>query len=240
VPDQKLPTHRQAQAALLALRNEDKALFQAGYFKTGKGQYGEGDAFLGITVPIVRQQTRRFRDLPLADCEMLLQSPFNEVRLLALLILVHQFRQGDAKAQRAIYQSYMAHRDRVNNWNLVDSSAPFIAGPYLLSRSRRILMTLAKSPKLWDRRIAVLSTFAFIRTSDFEETLKLTTLLLGDHEDLMHKACGWMLREIGNRDAGVLETFLRMHHCAMPRTMLRYAIEKFNPAQRRTYLTGSL
>lgn len=233
------PLARQAEDALRALGNARKAQFLATYFKTGKGQYGEGDAFLGVTVPQVRQQVRHFRQMSLPGCAELLQSPYNELRLLALLVMVHQFEKGDEATQKAVYDCFMEHRDRVNNWNLVDSSAPFISGPYLLHRSRKILYTLAKSPLLWDRRIAVLSTFAMIRAGEFADTLKLCETLMGDREDLMHKACGWMLREMGSRDIRVLQAFVREHQLAMPRTMLRYAIEKFPPEQRKAVLAGS-
>lgn len=224
--------------ALLARAQAGKAEVLSRFFKTGKGQYGEGDQFLGVTVPMVRQVVSQFPNLPLRDCEQLLDSPYNEVRLLALLILVQQYRKGSEATQEAIYQSYLAHRGRVNNWNLVDSSAPYIVGPHLLSRDRQVLDTLARSPVLWDRRIAVLTTFAFIRARDYADTLCLTEMLLSDPQDLMHKACGWMLRELGKRDVVVLEAFLRQHQRTMPRTMLRYAIERFLPEQRRALLAG--
>lgn len=230
--------HRQAHAALLALANPNKAEFLAGFFKTGKSQYAEGDRFLGITVPAIRQIARQFRQLGLTDCERLLQSAYNDERLLALLILVEQYQKGDVGIKNRVYQVYLTNRRRVNNWNLVDSSAPYIVGAHLLQQDRSLLYQLAQSPSLWERRIAVLATFAFIRAGDFADTLKLTEQLLGDEHDLMHKACGWMLREVGKRNQSVLEGFLRQHHAIMPRTMLRYAIERFAPAKRTGYLTG--
>jgi 3-methyladenine DNA glycosylase AlkD len=230
---------QRAQAALLALADPDKAKFLAGFFKTGPGQYGEGDRFLGIVVPAVRQVAKQFRRLPLADCEVLLASPYNEERLLALLILVGQYRAADAATRDKVYQSYLAQRLRVNNWNLVDSSAPNIVGTHLLTRDRSVLVELAQSPTLWDRRIAMLATLTFIRAKDFADTLRLTELLLADPQDLMHKACGWMLREVGKRDAAVLEQFLSVHQRAMPRTMLRYAIERFAPDKRAALLAGT-
>jgi 3-methyladenine DNA glycosylase AlkD len=238
--DEPAMTHRQARAALLALANPNKAEFLAGFFKTGKGQYAEGDRFLGITVPAIRQLARQFRQLGLLDCERLLQSAYNDERLLALLILVEQYRKGDANIKNKVYQVYLNNRHRVNNWNLVDSSAPYIVGAHLLQQDRSLLYQLAKSRSLWERRIAVLATFAFIRSGDFADTLKFSEQLLGDKHDLMHKACGWMFREVGKRNQSVLEGFLRQHYAVMPRTMLRYAIERFAPAKRTGYLTGKI
>lgn len=233
-------THSQCQAysALQALANPDKAAFLAGYFKTGPGQYGEGDRFLGVVVPAVRQLARRFKPLGLAEVERLLDSPFNEARLLALLIWLAQCERGDEPLRAQIYARYLARRDRVNNWNLVDTSAPAIVGGHLLTRDRSVLDELAHSSVLWDRRIAVLATFAFVRAADFADPLRLCTLLLGDPHDLIHKACGWMLREVGIRDMAVLAGFVRSHQTQMPRTMLRYAIERFAPEQRRAAMAG--
>lgn len=232
--------HRQAHAALLALANPKKAGFLAGFFKTGKGQYAEGDCFLGITVPAIRKLSRQFHQLGHTDCERLLQSAYNEERLLGLLILVEQYRKGDAGVKNKVYQIYLNNLPRVNNWNLVDGSAPYIVGAHLLNQNRNLLYQLAQSLSHWDRRIAVLATFAFIRSGDFTDTLKLAEQLLDDEHDLLHKACGWMLREVGKRDQSVLEGFLGQHFAAMPRTMLRYAIERLSPAKRAGYLTGKI
>lgn len=232
--------HRQCHTALLALANPNKAEFLAGFFKTAKGQYAEGDRFLGITVPVIRQLSRQYRKLGLSDCERLLQSAYTDERLLALLILAEQYRKGDVGIKNKVYQVYLKNRHRVNNWNLVDSSAPYIVGAHLLQQDRSLLYRLAQSRSLWERRIAVLATFAFIRAGDFADTLKLTEQLLGDKHDLMHKACGWMLREVGKRNQSVLEGFLRQHYAVMPRTMLRYAIERFSPAKRTGYLNGKI
>lgn len=229
-----------AQTALLALRDPEKAGFFNRFFKAGPGQYGQGDRFLGVTVPVVRTLTKQFAALPLRECRKLLQSPFNETRLLALLILVEQTRKANAATRRRIYDAYLADRSRVNNWNLVDSSAPGIVGNYLVDKDRSVLTELAKSTVLWDRRIAVLATFAFIRNNDFHDTLALAEVLMADSEDLMHKACGWMLREVGKRDARVLESFLRRHQQHMPRTMLRYAIERCPPEIRSAAMSGTL
>jgi 3-methyladenine DNA glycosylase AlkD len=225
-----------AEAALRALAHPGKATTAAAYFKTGPGEYGEGDLFYGIRVPQVREVARQFNTLSLPACVALLRSPYNEARLMALAILVRRFDKGDAGMQKAVYQTYMAQRSRVNNWNLVDSSAPNIVGPYLLQRDRTVLAGLAQSNVLWDRRIAVLSTFAFIRANDYADTLALCESLLADPHDLMHKACGWMLREVGKRDEAVLRAFLHKHHSAMPRTMLRYAIEKLAEPERKAWL----
>ena len=181
-----------------------------------------------------------FGQLDLEDCERLLQSAYNDERLLSLLILVEQYRKGDVGVKNKGYQIYLNNRHRVNNWNLVDGSAPYIVGAHLLNQNRSLLYELAQSRSLWDRRIGILATLTFIRADDFTDTLKLTEKLLGDEHDLMHKACGWMLREVGKRNQSVLEGFLRQHHDSMPRTMLRYAIERFSPAKRTGYLTGKI
>jgi 3-methyladenine DNA glycosylase AlkD len=227
-----------AQSGLFALADTGKAGTAARYFQSGPGQYGEGDQFLGIRVPVIREFARQFNTLTLADCAALLQSPYNEVRLLALDVMVRRFTKGKADVQTAVYACFMQHRDRINNWNLVDGSAPYISGPYLLKRDRGILWELANSPVLWDRRIAVLSTFTFIRAGDFDDALKLYAQLLTDPHDLMHKACGWMLRELGKRDEARLLGFLQTHYAALPRTTLRYAIEKFDLTRRKALLLG--
>lgn len=229
---------RAAEQALFALADAGKAQTAARYFMSGPGQYGEGDLFLGIRVPVIRETARQFNTLTLDDCAALLQSPYNEVRLLALDILTRRFAKGKTDVQTEVYDCVMQHRDRINNWNLVDGVGPYITGPYLLKRDRKVIWELARSDVLWDRRIAVLSTFAFIRAGDFDDALKLYAQLLADPHDLMHKACGWMLRELGKRDEAKLLAFLQTHYTALPRTTLRYAIEKFTPAQRSAMLKG--
>lgn len=229
---------RAAEQALFALADAGKAQTAARYFMSGPGQYGEGDQFLGIRVPVIRETARQFNILSLEDCAALLQSPYNEVRLLALDILTRRFAKGKAEVQTAVYGCVLQHRDRINNWNLVDGVGPYITGPYLLKRDRAAIWELAKSPVLWDRRLAVLSTFAFIRAGDFDDALKLYAQLLTDPHDLMHKACGWMLRELGKRYEARLLAFLRTHYTALPRTTLRYAIEKFTASQRSALLRG--
>jgi 3-methyladenine DNA glycosylase AlkD len=225
-----------AHAALMALANPEKAAFLAGFFKTGKGQYAEGDRFLGITVPAVRQIARQHQGLSLAEGTEFLESAYNEERFLGLLVLVRHYEKGDVAARETVYRNYMEHRSRINNWNLVDGSAPQIPGKHWLRGDRASLWKLARSTSLWDRRIAVLASLTFIRAGDYADTLKLTEQLLGDTQDLMHKACGWMLREIGKRDPSALTEFLDAHSKHMPRTMLRYAIERFSPEVRADYL----
>jgi 3-methyladenine DNA glycosylase AlkD len=212
------------------------ALFVQRYFKTGPGQYGEGDKFLGLNVPDLRKVAREFRALPLAGLRQLLQSKWHEERLLALVILVDQYGGGDEKARAAIYKLYLASTSRISNWDLVDCSAPQIVGGHLEERSRKPLYRLVKSKSVWERRIAILATYHFIRLGEFDDTFALTESLLGDKHDLIHKAAGWMLREVGKRDRAALEKFLRKHASKMPRTMLRYSIERFPEATRRKYL----
>jgi 3-methyladenine DNA glycosylase AlkD len=237
VPKRSAEAHA-AEQALMALGDAGKARTAARYFQSAPGQYGEGDQFLGIRVPVVRETARQFNTLTLADCAALLQSPYNEVRLLALDILTRRFAKGKPDVQTAVYECIVQQRHRINNWNLVDSVGPYITGPYLLTRDRSVIWQWAQSPVLWERRLAVLTTFAFIRAGDFDDALKLYALLLTDPHDLMHKACGWMLRELGKRDEVRLLTFLQTHYTALPRTTLRYAIEKFTPLQRKALLQG--
>ncbi|KIM11813.1 MAG: DNA alkylation repair protein [Sulfuricurvum sp. PC08-66] len=217
---------------LYALGDATLAQHSTRFFKCGEGEYGYGDTFLGIRVPVVRQAVRHFRDTRIEAIVPLLDDAYHEVRLFALLSMVARY----PKMPDTIYALYMKHIDRINNWDLVDTSAPQIVGTYLLTRDRAILYTLARSKVLWERRIAVLATFAFIRERDFADILKLSEMLLEDSEDLMHKAVGWMLREMGKRDERVLRTFLDAHASLMPRTMLRYAIEKLDEEVRKGYM----
>jgi len=206
--------------------NPEKAVILPRFFKTGKGQYGEGDKFLGIVVPDQRTVAKQFRNLPLADVQELLTSEYHEHRLTGFLILTYQFEKADEKTRKAIFDFYCKNLRRANNWDLVDLSAPKIVGPYLLDKKRGLLFKLARSKNLWERRIAMISCFAFIRNSDFEDALKIAEVLVHDEHDLIHKAVGWMLREIGKRDAEAERGFLRKYHKTMPRTMYRYAVEK--------------
>lgn len=227
------------QTALRAHIDPAKAAFYPRFFKTGPGQYGEGDKFLGITVPKTRAAIKPFRDLPLKEVEKLLLSEWHEDRLAALLILVWQYSRADQATQKEIYEFYLSHTNYINNWDLVDSSAEHIVGPYLDSRSDKmpVLMQLAKSESLWDRRIAILSTFHYIKKGRADETLAIADVLLHDSHDLIQKATGWMLREIGKRvDRSVLTDYLEIHAYDMPRTTLRYAIEHLPAEQRIRYL----
>jgi 3-methyladenine DNA glycosylase AlkD len=209
------------------------------FFKTGPGEYGEGDVFLGVRVPGVRRLARKHRGLPVEGAAELLHSPIHEERLLALFILVDQYEKGDERLRGKICRIYLENVSGVNNWDLVDGSAPHILGRHLERRSRAPLYRLAKSRSLWKRRIAIMATFHFVRQGDFKDTFALADVLLNDGEDLIHKAVGWMIREAGNRNPGAAGRFLKERCRRMPRTMLRYAIEKLPEAKRRRYLQGN-
>lgn len=227
------------RAELRALANPGVAAHARRFFKTGPGQYGHGDRFLGIRVPVLRELARKHRGLGDAATLVLLRSPLHEERLLALVLLVARFRSADAARRAAIYRLYLANLDHVDNWDLVDSSASQIVGAYLQDRSRKPLYRLARSRDLWRRRVAIMATFHFIKLRQFADTLAIADLLIGDREDLIHKAVGWMLREVGNRDRAVAEAFLIARQTRLPRTMLRYAIERFPVARRSAYLAGT-
>lgn len=210
------------------------------FFRTGPGEYGEGDRFLGLRVPELRKLCRELRGTPVGAAVTLLRSPYHEARLLALLLLVEAYRTGDARERGHIFEQYLANTARINSWDLVDASAPQIVGAHLADRDRSVLTRLAGSTLLWERRIAIIATFHFIRRGEFEDTLRIAELLRADEHDLIHKAVGWMLREVGKRDRACAEQFLMRHYRRMPRTMLRYAIEKFEPERRRAYLDGTV
>jgi 3-methyladenine DNA glycosylase AlkD len=216
------------------------AVFLRRFFKTGPGEYGEGDLFRGIRVPVLRKLAGEFQGLTLSETEELLHSPYHEDRLLALLILVRLFAKGGESERKKVYSTYLKNTRFVNNWDLVDSSAPYIVGAFLFDKDRKVLERLARSRKLWERRIAVMATFHFIRRGEFDDTLKIARALLSDREDLIHKAVGWMLREVGKKNVEVEENFLREHCKRMPRVMLRYAVEKFPEPKRRRYLKGEI
>lgn len=228
------------QKALRMCSNESHAAIALRFFKTGPGEYGEGDRFIGVRVPDIRRVARKFKDLPLTDLEKLLHSDIHEERLLSLIILTEKCRKEPVDIQTQIYELYLNNTAYINNWDLVDTSAEHIVGAFLKDRSRKPLYKLAKSDNLWERRIAIMSTFHFIKKGEFDETLKLAKLLVADTEDLIHKAVGWMLREVGNRDRSNEEVFLKKHYRHMPRTMLRYAIEKFPENIRQAYLKGTI
>ena len=231
---------KELRAELLELADAEIAAHSQRFFKTGPGEYGEGDQFIGIRIPVLRKLAKRHTDLSLDETADLLQSPIHEERLLALLILVYQFEKADTKEQKQIFDFYRQHLAQVNNWGLVDSSAHVMVGGYLRDRSRRWLHQMAKSKSLWRRRVAIIATYHFIKHDDFDDTLVISETLLHDKEDLIHKAVGWMLREVGNRDRPVEEAFLKRHYQDMPRTMLRYAIEKFPEVLRKKYLSGEV
>lgn len=222
---------------LAQLADSDRARNLSWFFKTGKGQYGEGDIFLGIKVPSQRKVAKKYVDMPLSDLQELLLSRIHEHRLTALLILVLKYQKADNLGKDEIFNFYLKNSERINNWDLVDLSAPRIVGDYLVGKDTSILFKLAKSSNLWERRIAILATFKFISNNDFEDALSISTILLHDKHDLIHKAVGWALREIGKRDQEIEETFLSKNYTTMPRTMLRYAIEKFCEEKRRLYLS---
>ncbi|MFH1134136.1 MAG: DNA alkylation repair protein [Nanoarchaeota archaeon] len=210
------------------------------FFKTGKGEYGEGDVFIGVTVPQLRDVAKRNWSVPLRGMESLIVSPVHEHRLTALLILTYKWERSGEEEKKRIIGFYLKNIQHINNWDLVDLSAPNILGDWLLDKDRAILYRLARRKSLWERRIAVLSCFSFIRKRDFGDAFKIAEMLLDDKHDLIHKAVGWMLREIGKRDLKAEEAFLDKHAAHMPRTMLRYAIEKFDQGKRKRYLSKSI
>ena len=224
------------RAKLRSLASPDNAKASARYFGIVPGKYGEGDTLIGVRVPALRKLAREFQSLPLTEVETLLQSSIHEERLLALLILVRVVDKCSTDTRKTVFGLYLSNTQHVNNWDLVDRSAPAIAGGWLFDKSRQPLIRLANSANLWERRIAIVATQYFIRLNDFDETLKICKLLLADQEDLIHKATGWMLREVGKRNRLVLEQFLDEYGFTMPRTMLRYAIEHLLPHRRREYL----
>ncbi|AOS83444.1 DNA alkylation repair protein [Chlorobaculum limnaeum] len=224
------------KSKLESLADEPKAAILRRFFKTGPGEYGEGDRFRGIRVPVLRKLCREFRHAGIEVISELLDSPWHEERMLALLLLIERYRASDEAGREKFYDFYCARTERINNWDLVDLSAPYIIGRHLETRRRSLLYRFVESPSLWERRIAIVSTFHFIRNNDFTDTLALAERLLADPESLLHKATGWMLREVGKRDQPLLEAFLDRHATAMPRTALRYAIERFPEEQRLAYL----
>lgn len=230
---------RNLRADLKKHSNAKKAKLLSRFFKTGEGQYGFGDVFLGITVPVSRQLAAKYNDLSYTEIGELLKSPVHEERLIALLILVYGFQKKEME-QRRIYEFYLKHTRFINNWDLVDLSADKIVGGYLIDKPKTILYKLAASKNIWERRIAMIATFNFIKNKDYEDSLKIAEILLLDQHDLIQKAVGWMLREIGKRDERALKNFLQANYKKMPRTSLRYAIEKFPPSLRQKYLLGKV
>lgn len=227
---------QKVQKSLKALASEERRLSNLRFFKTGKGEYGEGDQFLGVAVPEIRLVAKQFCDLVEKELLRLLASPIHEERTTALFIMILQFEKGDESNRKHIFETYVKHRQHVNNWDLVDLSAPKIVGAYLIDKKKNILYTWARSKNLWQKRIAIVATYSFIKAEQFDDTLALAEELLHDSQDLIHKAVGWMLRELGKRDTKVLEAFLQRHYRKMPRTMLRYAIERLSKTKRAYYL----
>ncbi len=217
------------------LSNKYQAKILQRFFKTGKGEYGEGDIFLGIKVPIQRKVAKKY-NLKLSEIKELLNSKIHDHRMVALFILIDKFKKGNEKEKNEIFGFYLNNTKNINNWDLVDLSARDIIGEFLLDKDRKIIYKLAKSDALWEKRISIISTYAFIRKNDFKDTLKISGLLLKDKHDLIHKAVGWMLREVGKRNQDVEEEFLKKYYKEMPRTMLRYAIERFSDEKKRIYM----
>ena len=222
------------------LANKKIAEHSQRFFKTGKGQYGEGDIYLGIRVPVLRKIAKKFRRISLAEVSKLLESKFHEERLLSILMLVNLFKSGDEDDQELIYELYLDKTKFINNWDIVDISAGNIVGAFLFKKDKAPLYRLVFSENLWERRIAIVATFYFIRNDEFDDTLKIAEILFNDKEDLIHKAVGWMLREVGKRVIEIEEEFLEEHYLKMPRTMLRYAIERFPETRRKMYLKGQV
>ena len=233
-----LPTRKRVERELAAVADSKRAKDLARFFKTGEGEYGAGDRFLGITVPEQRKIALRNVDLPLAEVARLLESPLHEHRFTALEILVAKYSWENEASRSRIFAFYLRHAGRANNWDLVDTSAPYIVGEHLRRRPRKTLDRLAASPNLWKRRIAIVATLALIRGGEIEDTFRIAKTLLRDPHDLIHKAVGWALREAGKVSRPALLNFLRDHYSALPRTTLRYAIERFPAAQRKRILAG--
>ncbi len=231
----------ECKKGLLEFVEEQKAALFPKFFKAFPGGYGEGDKFLGIRVPHIRKVAKKYKDFSFNELTILIQDEFHEIRMLALFILVLRFEKAKEDSQREqVCDFYIKHIKSVNNWDLVDSTAHKILGAYLEGKNRHLLYEYAKSGQLWLQRIAMIATFWYIRREDFEDTLQIAEILLHHEHDLIHKAVGWMLREVGNRDQACEETFLKQHYKTMPRTMLRYAIEKFDESLRKKYLHGEI
>lgn len=216
--------------------NFQKAIILSRFFKTGKGEYGEGDLFLGITIPEIRKISQGYTEIPITEIEKLLKNKYHEIRLAGLLLLFIKYKIGNEKEKKVVFDLYLKNTKYINNWDLVDLSASNIIGDYLLFRRRNILYRLVCSKNLWERRIAIVATLTFIRQKQYLDTFKLCEILLNDSEDLIHKSCGWMLREVGKRDKKNLDTFLYKHASVMPRIMLRYAIENKSESERKKWL----
>jgi 3-methyladenine DNA glycosylase AlkD len=222
---------------LKTLEDKKQAILLQRFFKTGPGEYGEGDVFLGIKVPVQRQVAKKYKSLALSEIQELLKSKIHERRLIALLILIQKYDEAEENVRKEIFEMYLKNTNNINNWDLIDLSAPNIVGNYLLDKDRTILYKLAKSNSIWEKRISILATFEFIKNKEFKDNLRIAELLLRDEHDLIQKAVGWMLRELGKRvSRAEEEKFLRKHYKTMPRTMLRYAIERFDEKKKEFYM----
>ena len=237
---QQKATLKEIRDAIRSLADPEQAKNLQRFFKTGPGEYGEGDRFLGLRVPQIRALVKKLGVVPVSTIKSLIRSPWHEERMLALLLMVHRYKKSDDSGREELYHLYLDSTKYINNWDLVDVTAKDIIGAWLYTRSRKPLYILVRSDSLWERRIAILSTFHFIAKNDFDDALKLAKILLHDEHDLMHKAVGWMLREIGKRDRKREEAFLVEHYQTMPRTMLRYAIEHFPEKRRKAYIKGAI
>ena len=230
-----------AREEIRALANKEIAQHSLRFFKTDKGEYGHGDLFLGVRAPQIRLIAKKHIDISITDMKTLIQSKYHEERFLGLIILVNKYaKTKDKKNRNQLYKIYVSSFKYINNWNLVDVTCPHVTGKHLIDKDRTILYKWAKSEDLWTKRIAMVSTFSFIRKNDLEDTFKIAEILLQDKHDLIHKAVGWMLREAGKRDIKKEEAFLKKHYKTMPRTMLRYSIEKFPETKRQKYLKGTI
>ena len=231
---------REFKKRIKAESNKQQAESLQWFFKTGVGEYGEGDVFAGIKMPVQRKIAKEFKNLNFDDIRELIDSKIHEERMIGVLILLGKYEQGDEKEKEKVFKFYIRNRKGINNWDLVDISAPKIVGEHLLERDKKLLYEFARSKNLWERRIAILSTFNFIGAGKFETTFKISNILLDDNRDLIHKAVGWMLREIGKKNLNAEEKFLKPRYKKMPRTMLRYAIEKFPEVKRKKYLLSKI
>ena len=231
---------RTIKSKLRELANKKNAEIAQRFFKTGPGEYGEGDKFLGIRVPVLRKLAKGYQTITVEEAEHLLKSPIHEERQLSLFILIRIYSKGEEAVKKGIYKLYLNNTKFINNWDLVDTSAEHIVGNFLVNRGKNPIYRLAKSEDLWERRISIMSTFYFIKHGQYSETMKISKVLLHDNEDLIHKAVGWMLREVGKRNLPLEEEFLKKYYKEMPRTMLRYAIERFPEPKRLRYLKGTI
>ena len=231
---------KEIQKELRRYADKNKAQILQRFFKTGKGEYGQDDIFLGVVVPDIRKISKHYKNISFADTSILLKSRIHEERLLALLILVLRYSESNDHDKKKIYQAYLKNTRHINNWDLIDLTAYHIVGAFLEDKDKHPLYNLANSKSIWEKRISILSTFHYIKHGKFSETLRIAKILLRDEHDLIHKAVGWMLREVGKRDLQAEERFLKKHYKEMPRTMLRYAIEKFPESKRQAYLKGKV